>query len=210
MPLYTYPYDINSYIRSLHYYIEQQNQRIAKLEETLQLIQGELKEIKNKPTTHIEKIEYKFDQLKVETLEGTLNIGLNPMNGEQIEDFSVSQSKMNIPDVRHTHKDLIDEIENEIDEYLLNDCSVYIQSKLNQQRTSIPDEHVQFVVEDIRKQINERIIFYLEQKQAELQDPTRIHEVYSALVDRIKMDIQNSITAYLNNLPDNLKEGQDT
>jgi len=210
MPLYTYPYDINSYIRSLHYYIQQQNQRIAQLEETLQLIQGDLKEIKNRPTTQIEKIEYKFDQLKVETLEGTLNIGLNPMNGEQIEDFAVSQSKMNIPDVRHTHKDFINEIEDEIDEYLNNDCSVYIQSKLNQQRTSIPNEHVQFVVEDIRKQINERIIYYLEQKQTELQDPTRIHEVYTAIVERIKLDIQNSITAYLNNLPDNLKEGHDT
>lgn len=210
MPLYSYPYDFTTYVRSLHYYMEQQNHRISQLEKILEQLQTEIKEIKNKPTTHIDKIEYKFDQLKVETLEGTLNIGLNPMNGEQIEDFAVSQSKMNIPDLRHTHKDFIDEIENEIDTYLSNDCSIYIQNRLNQQRTSPPDEHVQFIVEDIRKQINERIIFYLEQKKAELQDPSRIHEIYKATVDRIKVDIENSITAYLNNLPENMKEGQDT
>ena len=34
-------------------------------------------------------MEYKFDQLKVETLEGTLNIGLNPSDLQGIEDFSV-------------------------------------------------------------------------------------------------------------------------
>lgn len=208
--MYSCSYDITAYIRSLHFNIEQQNQRISRLEEILQKIDKELHEIKNKPTTHIDKIEYKFDQLKVETLEGTLNIGLNPTNGEQIEDFAVSQSKMNVPDVRHTHKDIIDEIQDEIDAYLSNECTVTIQNMINQERLSVPVEHVQFIVDDIRKQIHERIIFYLEQKQAELQDPTRIHEVYGAIVDRIKLDIQNSIKAYLGNLPENMKEGQDS
>jgi hypothetical protein len=34
-------------------------------------------------------VEYKFDQLKVENLNGTLNIGLNPFSakGQQIEDL---------------------------------------------------------------------------------------------------------------------------
>ncbi|MCC3355536.1 spore germination protein GerPC [Bacillus sp. REN16] len=208
--MYSYPYDITVYVRSLHYYIEQQNTRISHLEKILENIEKELKEIKNKPTTHIDKIEYKFDQLKVETLEGTLNIGLNPTNGEQIEDFAVSQSKMNIPEVRHSHKDLVHRIQNEIDAYLNNECSVYIQNMLTNERSSLPVEHVQFIVEDIQKQINERIIFYLEQKQAELQDPARLHDIFEATVDRLKLDIQNSITAYLNNLPENMKEGKDT
>ena len=38
-------------------------------------------------------MEYKFDQLKVETLEGTLNIGLNPSDLQAIEDFSVPNGK---------------------------------------------------------------------------------------------------------------------
>ncbi|MEH7235539.1 spore germination protein GerPC [Bacillus sp. JJ1562] len=205
--MYSYPYDITAYIRSLHYYIQQQNQRISQLEAILQNIEKELKEIKNKPTTHIEKIEYKFDQLKVETLEGTLNIGLNPMNGEQIEDFAVSQSKMNVPDVRQTHKKFIDAIQDHIDAYLSNECSVNIQTMLTQERKSLPDEHVQFIVEDIQKQINERIIYYVEQKQSELQEPTRENVIFSDIVDRLKADIQNSIRAYLNNLPENMKEG---
>lgn len=209
MLMYSYPYDITAYVRSLHLYIEQQNQRISQIEATLKSIQTELNQIRNKPTTQIERIEYKFDQLKVETLEGTLNIGLNPLNGEQIEDFTVSQNKMNIPDIRHTHKDLIREIHDEVDSYLNNDCSIYIQQTLNQKRASLPDEHVGFIVEDIRKQINERIIFYLEQNQAELQDSTKLAEIYETTLSKLKTDIQNSITAYLSNLPENMKEGFD-
>ena len=42
--------------------------------------------LKEAPSTKIDRIEYKFDQLKIETLEGTLNIGLNPLSPDhQIE-----------------------------------------------------------------------------------------------------------------------------
>src|SRR5690606_34465705 len=210
MLLYSYPYDLSPYIRSLYSYIEQQNQRISQLEKILMNIQSEINEMKNTPKTHIDRIEYKFDQLKVETLEGTLNIGLNPVNGEQIEDFAVSQNKMNIPDIRHTHKDFIQEIHDEVDAYLNNECSSYIQNMLEQKRTSLPDEHVQFILDDIRKQIVDRIIFYLEQKQAELQDPTRQLDIYQTTVARIKTDIRNSIDAYLTNFPKTMKEEQDS
>ncbi|WP_449539401.1 spore germination protein GerPC [Ferdinandcohnia sp. Marseille-Q9671] len=188
--------------------MDQQNQRINQLEEIIQYLQKEIDEIKNKPITRIDKIEYKFDQLKVETLEGTLNIGLNPMNGEQVEDFSVSQSKMNVPDVRHIHKDLINKVHDEIDTFLDHDCSNYIHGFLKQQRTTVSEEHVQFIIEDIRKQIDERIIIYLEQKQTELQDPNRENEISQSIVQMVKTDIQNSLDAYLGNLPENLKEGK--
>lgn len=43
-------------------------------------------------------MEYKFDQLKVENLNGTLNIGLNPFSakGQQIEDFQVDTETLKV------------------------------------------------------------------------------------------------------------------
>lgn len=49
--------------------------RLGKIEQKLD---DESNEQRSPSTIHIEKIEYKFDQLKVETLEGTLSIGLSP------------------------------------------------------------------------------------------------------------------------------------
>src|SRR5690606_9664981 len=47
-------------------------------EDVIDQLQTELTELKEQKGVHIGRLEYKFDQLKVETLEGTLNIGLTP------------------------------------------------------------------------------------------------------------------------------------
>ena len=65
----------------------------------------------------LNELEYKFDQLKVETLEGTLNIGLNPTDLQGIEDFSVpTQKRSSHAEVRGCP--LFTEIENSIHQYL--------------------------------------------------------------------------------------------
>lgn len=61
-----------------------------KLEHELKRLKDELAELKNKPPIHVDKIEYKFDQLKVESLDGTLNIGLNPTDLNNIDEFAVN------------------------------------------------------------------------------------------------------------------------
>ena len=62
------------------------------------------------------ELEYKFDQLKVETLEGTLNIGLNPTDLQGIEDFSVP-NKNGAASPSRTDG-IFTEIENSIHQYL--------------------------------------------------------------------------------------------
>ncbi|MEH7386716.1 spore germination protein GerPC [Bacillus sp. JJ1521] len=200
-----YPYYCNTstYVQNLYQYIQQQNLRINQLEQSLQQIQTQINELKGQPSTKIERIEYKFDQLKVETLEGTLNIGLNPMNGEPIEDFSVGQGKMNIPDIRHVHKGLHDEIQDNIDEYLSNDVPVLIEQIVNQERTALEEGHSGFIIEDIQKQIPDRIVHYLGQHHADLQNPSKETEVFDTVIQKIKGDIRNSVTAYIKHLPKN-------
>ncbi|MGO4268703.1 spore germination protein GerPC [Paenibacillus sp. TAF58] len=75
-------------------YIEMQKQRIDKLEQTVTKLQTDLNALKNQKGVHIDKIEYKFDQLKVERLDGTLTIGINPSLLDNIDDLSVNGASM--------------------------------------------------------------------------------------------------------------------
>ena len=76
--------------QQLSAYIEMQKQRIDKLEQTVTKLQTDLKALKDQKRIHIDKIEYNFDQLKVEKLDGTLTIGISPSSLDHIEDFSVN------------------------------------------------------------------------------------------------------------------------
>nr|WP_275695585.1 spore germination protein GerPC [Fredinandcohnia sp. SECRCQ15] len=179
------------------------------MEKIINQLQTTVDEIKKRPSTHIDRIEYKFDQLKVETLDGTLNIGLNPTNGEQIEEFAVSQQgKTNIPDVRHIHKPVIEKIENEINEFLTNDCYHIISQLEKSEGYILAEGYSDFIIEDIRNQIHERIHYYLQQYQADLRTPVHEKEIYQSIITKVKMDIQNSITSFMNHIPDNMKEGK--
>ena len=66
------------YLQQLHSIVMKQENKILHLEKAIFQLNKEIQELKQKPAIHVDKMEYKFDQLKVETLEGTLNIGLNP------------------------------------------------------------------------------------------------------------------------------------
>ena len=59
------------------------------MQKKIQSLEKQVSEFTKSSSCSIERMEYKFDQLKVETLEGTLNIGLNPSDLQGIEDFSV-------------------------------------------------------------------------------------------------------------------------
>ena len=207
--MYTNDYQLVSYLQQLHQFIEHQNERISNLEARTQQLHRELQEIKHRPTTNIEKIEYKFDQLKVETLEGTLNIGLNPTDGESIEDFAVSQQKVNIPEIRHEHLQFVTNLETEIAAYLDHECQDYIRNIEHQMNRSLDESSRLFIIDDIRGQINERIHFYIKQYQEDIQNPSKIDKVYQVITNKVKTDIQTSISAFLHNMPNDLNGGNE-
>ena len=70
--------------------LEAQDKRILQLEQELKRLTEEISLLKNKPPIHVDKIEYKFDQLKVESLDGTLNIGLNPSDLNNIDELAIN------------------------------------------------------------------------------------------------------------------------
>src|SRR3954452_17269709 len=114
--------------------LQAQENRIVTLEHTIQKLQEEMKQLKEKPNVRVDKIEYKFDQLKVETLEGTLNIGLNPSDLSSIEDFAVQNQSLNTPLSPKGQMQRSMKVEEAIYRYLETDLPLLIedtQRKLN-------------------------------------------------------------------------------
>ncbi|MBD3918658.1 hypothetical protein H8B09_07850 [Paenibacillus sp. PR3] len=76
--------------------LRQQQEQIAMLQKRVDMLMTQVQTAAAKPTYHIDKIEYQFDQLKIEKLDGTLNIGIQPSGdgGEgEIDQFIVQQAK---------------------------------------------------------------------------------------------------------------------
>lgn len=197
-------YEFYEYIRQLHMFVESQATKIKNLESLVQSLTSDINELKSKPTIQVEKIEYKFDQLKVETLEGTLNIGLNPNDLQAIEDFAVEgkqavghpfgpanqfQSTMRI------EESLLQNIDSEV---------VSIIQQYNQEnQVNIEESYVAFIKDDIRKQLPNRIQFHLSQLPIEQRSNEQGHE--NRIIELIKTDIRTGIYTFLNNLPNEVK-----
>lgn len=194
-------YQYNSYLQ----HIQWQNNKIMQLEKIIQTLQQEIEAIKNQQTTKIEKIEYKFDQLKVERLEGTLNIGLNPTNPNQIDNFDVAQNGMNINGVQQELKEqLRTQISEELHQFLNEECVELIQKVEKQFNYRLDEPHRRHIIGDIRKQIDSRVHYYVNGIQVIENESLNDHK--QAIIQNVKQDVENSISHFLNHLPNERKD----
>ena len=144
-----------SYTIQMQKYLSNQNKRIEHLESTVQSLLEQLEKLKAQPTVNVERIEYKFDQLKVETLEGTLNIGLNPKDLSNIEELVVPSSNPSTfePYMFPARNELIQDIQNHIItnlDTLIADTESEINAKFD------PSYH-EFIRNDLEKQLSNEL-----------------------------------------------------
>lgn len=103
--------EVMQYLQQLHDYIQTQNKKIEKMKQMIEELQQDIKDLKEKQVPSVIKNEYKFDLLKVERLEGTLNIGLNPKgNDSGIGELSINQT-MNVPSGEQKNSPLFDRVQ---------------------------------------------------------------------------------------------------
>ncbi|HZG61554.1 MAG TPA: spore germination protein GerPC [Anoxybacillus sp.] len=191
------------YLMKLQHYLSWQTEKIIKLEKKVAKLENELMNVRKLPQTTIEKIEYKFDQLKVETLEGTLNIGITPNGAETVEDFAVSPEKVIIPQPQPI---LFRNIQTKVNDYLTNEFKNILKNIEKRYSQRLDDTYRQFILQDIGRQVDDRIRFYIQQKINNGQMPASdsSKEIEDEIYEKVKRDIEQSIELFIKHLP---KEG---
>lgn len=200
--------DFLQYLKKLHLFVEHQSKKIAKMEKLIAELQNEVASLKDRPPVQIGNIEYKFDQLKVETLEGTLNIGLNPTDLNGIEDFAVDQKSLNVPiPPKQLFKRKI-ELETALYQYLETDLEQIYREAQTNLGINVDESYFSFIKEDIKKQLSGRVDHHLKELASAGRGDEMDPEINTQIIDRLKQEIQNGVFLFLKNLPDTVKEGQ--
>lgn len=193
-----------THLQQLYQYLGSQQQKIEQLENSLNTLQGELATLKQQISNRPEKIEYKFDQLKVERLEGTLNIGITPTGGVEpnsFEDFTVNRNNINVPNTAEQNSQFYESIKKEVDSYLDGECYSVMKSIEQHYNYQLDDPYRDFIVEDIRKQIDSRIQYYIKDINIEDQNEEALIKIKDTTLNTIKSDINRTIEEFVKHIP---------
>lgn len=152
-----------------------QNLEIAQLKRTIARLNEQLKELQERKPITIENVNvtYHFDQLKVETIEGTLNIGVQPGNHEKmhIEDLDVPPSfpqTMKFSNLEEMQK--FKEIRERVSQTLQQESAVWLKEMQSQYQCVIGNTYAEQMNQDIQAQMDDRILFYLQHSDLSADD----------------------------------------
>ncbi|CAG7621746.1 spore germination protein GerPC [Paenibacillus allorhizosphaerae] len=186
-----------SYFQKLNDYLAWQTERIRMLETRLNQLAQEVETLKSQRAVHIDRIEYNFDQLKVDTLEGTLNVGLSPagLGDKSLDDLSVGGQLIRTNTAK---SEAYARIYAAVDEYLNTQGPEELEQFENQYQIQLGDSFRKLMIEDLRRQIGERIKYYMQH----LIDPNQMEltqEQEQGITARVKADIREGMVAYIRN-----------
>ncbi|NOU97363.1 spore gernimation protein [Paenibacillus sp. LMG 31456] len=191
--------DMLRYMKQVNDYLQYLNQQIQQLNSKIQEMDKEIDELKkNNIQPPVIRNEYRFDLLKVEKLEGTLNIGLNPTpssTDSSIEEFSVGQS-LHTPSVAaQQNPQMFHCIQEQVKDYLNSDAYRALEVFEHQYQYPLDEPYRKFIVEDVKKQIDQRIRYYL------LKHPEPAENTQESIIEEVKRDIEKTFEAFIRNLP---------
>ncbi|MGP4077247.1 spore germination protein GerPC [Halobacillus sp. K22] len=164
-----------AWVQQVMKHMEKQQQMINQLTQKIEQLQ-----MNEHPKTVIEKIEYHFDQLKIDTLEGTLQIGLTPNGSDaaDIGDFYANQGQM--PPQQ-------DPVLHQLQKYMNTDIPQWMNQYTRDHDIPVTDHHKEQIIADVRKQLSQRIEHYKNQNP-DLDD--------AGLVNQVQNEIRHSIAQY--------------
>lgn len=193
--------EMMQYFQQVHEYLRAQNRQMETMKKLIEQLHHDVSQLKEKQVPSVIKNEYKFDLLKVERLEGTLNIGLNPKSTDSaIDEFSINQS-MDVPSPYHQPPELFDRIQREIYRYLDHDALQILERIEQECGHPLDDAYRSFIVGDIKRQIDQRIRHYMNQMDTAELEPEQITAWEQKVVQKVKRDIERTCETFVKNLP---------
>lgn len=167
-----------------------------KLEHEIKRLTDEIQQLKNKPPIHVDRIEYKFDQLKVESLDGTLNIGLNPNDLNNMDEFAVNNQCNPPAPFLFPGREIIGQ---EIYHEILSDLENMIRDTEAQLRIQLEPSYHDFMRQDVERQLHQRINMYFDNLSFADRSPTQRDHVKEIVREKVKNDIQTALVQFITN-----------
>ena len=205
-------YEFYQYSEQMRHYLQQLEKRIKSLEQVINSLSNEVDTLKQRPSVHVDRIDYSFDQLKIETLEGTLNIGINPDDLSNIEELSINpNSPVNQPNGPFyppiNPKQMMNrsmDIEEQMHQFIQLQLPDIIRNK--QVELNLPEEesYITFIQEDVTKQLPTRIQYYLKQSSNNRSNE-KDYLSNETIIQALKDEMENGVHLFLSHIPENMK-----
>lgn len=198
--------DLLACFEQLTCFLQAQTTQMEQLNKLVEQLQQDMNQVKEKSAPQAVRNEYKFDLLKIERLEGTLNIGLNPKGEESpIGEYAVNQS-MDVPAGEKQPDDMFQRVQKQIYDYLDHDAFRTLEAMERKYAYPLQDPYRKFILNDIKNQIDQRICYYLNQVQTNHLEPEQLAAIEQNLVQKVKRDIEKTCESFIQHLPREIGE----
>ncbi|GIP02546.1 putative spore germination protein GerPC [Paenibacillus lautus] len=169
------------------------------MEQMLKEIRNEINQLQQGNQKSTDHVEYNFDLLKIEKLEGTLNIGLTPSDGKSLGDITVNGQPAEQLQAVAAGRDLYSNIHQQVSSHLEHAVPARLEQMNPQSNHELGDQYASVMIEDIRKQLGDRINVYLQQYHS---NSTAINpgDVEQMIANQMKKEIDTAVEHHLHNL----------
>ncbi|GEN45685.1 spore germination protein GerPC [Alkalibacillus haloalkaliphilus] len=148
--MHVHPYIIER-LNRLEQKVDYQMEQVAQIISLLQQLNEE--EPTEKKQATVDTIEYHFEQLKIETLEGTLNIGLTPHRDLPFEQLDLPKQQ----GLTEMEQNALKELE----PFMREELPKKIDTIASEHSVELTDEWKTLLIQDVHKQIPKRVKEYL-------------------------------------------------
>ncbi|MCM3698636.1 spore germination protein GerPC [Paenibacillus macerans] len=194
-------YSPNHWLDQINHALRWQYDKLSQLENDISALNKQLEVLKSMPRQHVDKIDYNFEQLKVENLNGTLIIGISPNDQGKIEDLSVAGKQKEDVSLGQNSDDptesSVQTIKIEVQRYIKEDIASLLAEKANHRNMNLTADQLQNIMDDMIRQVDDRLAFYVAQLQEGTTNGHEQHELHEQVERRLKDDLLQATDKYI-------------
>ncbi|WP_199622470.1 spore germination protein GerPC [Paenibacillus alkalitolerans] len=190
---------VHQFLSQMYEVMMRQEERIKTLENMLQDIVQQMNELQSQKKFVVEKIDYHFEQLKVERLEGTLNIGLTADAGQSLEQLAVNGQAVSMGQNTNQTAAMYTEIQDEINRFLDEQTDGIINEFEQENQCFVGKELREFIIRDVKNQTGSRIQFYVGQ-HLNGDSEEAIERCKNIVIEKLKSDTTTAIKQFIGNM----------
>lgn len=167
-------------------------EQIICIEQKLDELSRKLSETPETPTTRIDKIEYNFEQLKVERLDGTLLIGVTQGVEGKVDEFSLGDAvTQDLKIGGMPQEGMFPRLFKRLQRYYSADIHSDIDQSASKYGLEADMELRSALIDDLQKQTENRIFVHMKElQQKEGEDPQTEELVYENVVAEIRSALE--------------------